>query len=137
MKQVDMKQMPKFSPIRPDFMSLGQKIKIEKKEGLLLEAAATKNPDEEDDDDDFTPYRYYESEKILGKLYRAIDEHEVFSEIKKHRMLSGHKVTVLDQLWVYVQKKSRLVDWRQHLSWAQDIREMCVLPAISVYPCHF
>lgn len=123
-KQVDMKQMPKFSPIRPDFMALGHQVKIEKKEGLLLEAASVKTQDEENDNDDFTPYRYYESDKILGKLYRAINEHKVFSEIKKYRMLSGDNATVLPLLWAHVQGKCQQLKWRHHLVWAQGIRDM-------------
>lgn len=119
-----MKQMPRFSPIRPDFMALSSQIKIEKKEGLLLEAESVKTQDDVADDNDFSPYRYYESDKILGKLYRAINEHEVFGEIKKHRMLSGNDASVLPELWTHVQRECRLLKWREHLAWARDIRDM-------------
>lgn len=40
------------------------------------------NYDDDDDDADVEePYRYYKSEKILGKLYRAIDEQSIW---RKH-----------------------------------------------------
>ncbi|EKD15408.1 uncharacterized protein L3040_001776 [Drepanopeziza brunnea f. sp. 'multigermtubi'] len=121
---VDMKKMPKFTPIRPDFMSMGNHVRMEKKEGLLLEATTLSTQDDNNDDDDFPAYRYYESDRILGKLYRAIDEHEVFSEIKKYRMLSRKTPSVLDRVWVHVHKKCWNLQWAQHVLWAQEIREM-------------
>jgi len=86
--------MPKFIPIRPDFMATGPNIKIEKKEGLLLEQSDIRA--EHNDEEDFTPYRYYESTKILGKLYRAIDEHDIFSDLHKYRMVSSKGKGLLD-----------------------------------------
>lgn len=81
-----MKLMPRFEPVRPDFMAPGPNIKIEKKDGLLVEQPSTQSPDEQSEEEDFTPYRYYESPKILGKLFRAIDEHEIFSDLHRYRM---------------------------------------------------
>jgi hypothetical protein len=119
-----MKKMPKFTPIRPDFMSMGNHVRMEKKEGLLLEATTLSTQDNNNDDDDFPAYRYYESDRILGKLYRAIDEHEVFSEIKRYRMLSSKIPSVLDRVWSHVHKKCWNLQWAQHVPWAQEIREM-------------
>ncbi len=120
-----MKRMPKFTPIRPDFMAMGNQVKMEEKNGLLLEASSLVTQDDNNDDDDFPAYRYYKSHKILGKLYRAIDEHEVFSEIKKYRMLSNKIPSVLNRVWAHIYKKCWNLQWAQHVTWAEEIREMC------------
>ncbi|KAK6579875.1 hypothetical protein PZA11_007583 [Diplocarpon coronariae] len=120
---VDMKRMPKFAPVRPDFMAMGNIVRMEKKEGLQLEAKSLSTQDD-NDDDDFPAYRYYESHKILGQLYRAIDEHEVFSEIKKYRMLSTRTPSVLNRVWTHIHKKCWNLQWAHHVTWARELREM-------------
>jgi len=136
---VDMKKMPKFIPVRPDFMAPGPNIKIEKKEGLLLEQSAIRTQDEHNDDEDFTPYRYYESQKILGKLFRAIDEHEIFSDLHKYRVISSGGQALLDRVWDHVAQKCRLIHWHHHLTEAQEIRDMyedCLLNIMKNYSEH-
>ncbi|KAI9825931.1 MAG: hypothetical protein M1819_000450 [Sarea resinae] len=136
---VDMSRMPKFASVRPDFMAPGPNVKIEEKQGLLLEQTSLRTQDENNDDEDFTPYRYYESDKILGVLYRSIDEHEVFSELQKHRKLSRSLLNVMDQVWAYVQHKCALIQWRHYVAWARDIRDMyedCVLNIMNNYSDH-
>jgi hypothetical protein len=135
-----MKLMPKFIPVRPDFMAPGPNIKIEKKEGLLVEQSSTRMPDEQNEDEDFVPYRYYESHKILGKLFRAIDEHEIFGDLHKYRIpSSSSEKSLLDQLWSRVKNKCKFIHWRQHLVEAQEIREMyeeCLLNIMKNYSEH-
>ncbi|KUJ21239.1 rna-dependent rna polymerase-like protein [Mollisia scopiformis] len=128
---VDMKLMPKVIPVRPDFMAPGPNIKIHKKEGLLIEKDDN-TPIDENDEEDFTPYKYYESTKILGKLFRAIDEHAVFSDLHKYRMTSRDSLEILDQVWDYVVRETRLIQWHQHLSEAQEIREMYEESILSI-----
>jgi hypothetical protein len=66
-----MSRLPKYNPYRPDFEAPGPHVRIEKHIGLSFDAPVDRDPDEQgDEDDDFSAYRYYESEKILGKLYR-------------------------------------------------------------------
>jgi len=91
--------MPKFIPILPGFMVPGPNIKIEKKEGLLVEQPATQTQDEPNDDEDFTPYRYYESTKILGEIYRAINEQEIFGDLHKYIKISSGIPSLLDRIW--------------------------------------
>jgi len=137
---VNMKLMPRFNPVRPDFMAPGPNIKIEKKEGLLVEQSSTQAQDEpKDDDDDFTSYRYYPSTKILGKLYRAIDEHDIFSDLHKYRIAPNTTTTLLDRVWNHVSQKCRLIHWHHHLTEAQDIRDMyeeCLLNVMKNYSDH-
>lgn len=119
-----MKLMPKFAPVRPDFMAPGPNIKIEKLEGLLLEQSKSTWQDDQDEEEDFSPYKYYTSHKILGKLFRAIDEHDIFSELHSYRMISRTSQDLLSQLWDHVARNTRMIPWHQHLSDAQEIRDM-------------
>ena len=131
-----MKLMPKVIPIRPDFMARRAKHQNREKEGLLVEQTSNQRPDDQDEDEDFTTYRYYESTKILGKLFRAIDEHEIFSDLHQYRMTS---TSLLDELWRHVQHKCRLVHWRQHLNEAREIKDMyeeCLLNIMRNYSEH-
>jgi hypothetical protein len=98
-------------------------MKIEEKEGLLLQEATIQEPDQ-NNDEDYKPYRYYKSKKILGKLYRDIDEHEIFEDLRKHRSVASGPTTLLDRVWKYVRERGQLVNWRQYLTEAQTIRDM-------------
>jgi hypothetical protein len=134
-----MKLMPKFIPVRPDFMAPGPDVKIERNEGLLLEQTSPQIPDDQNEDEDFTPYRYNKSTKILGKLFRAIDEHEIFGDLHRYRRASSSRITLLDKLWIYVKQKCRLIHWRQHLVEAQEIKDMyedCLLNIMKTYSEH-
>ena len=119
--------MPKYNPWRPDFEAPGPHVKIENKDGITFDAPDDRDPDElGDEDDDFSHYRYYESDKILGKLYRAIDERKIFEDIK-HRASTQNvnsRSTVIDEVWAYVQRTCSLIQWEHHREWAKDIREM-------------
>lgn len=75
--------MPKTGRWRPDFEAPGPHVNIQKKDGISFEVPIDRELDDGDDDDDFTNYRYYESDKVLGKLYRAIDEREIFTQIQQ------------------------------------------------------
>jgi hypothetical protein len=119
-----MTRLPKYSPWRPDFEAPGPYVRIEPK-GVDFDSPIDRNLDNADDDDDFSRYRYYESDKILGKLYRAIDERKIYQEIKKRSHINSvtHTSTVIRQVWEYVQKKCRLIEWKHHEQWAQDVRD--------------
>lgn len=71
--------------------------------------------------------RYYESPKILGKLYRAIDEQKFFREIQNtpraHLEVSEAKKSVLDRVWAYVEQKTALIQWQHYIEFAKDIKE--------------
>jgi len=122
-----MSKTPKYSPWRPDFEAPGPHVRIKKLGGVSFEEAIDREPDEEgDEDDDFTSYRYYESDKILGKLYRAIDEREIFEQIKQRTMSHATESDsmVIEVVWGYVQQRCQLIQWQHHLESARDIRDM-------------
>ncbi|TVY45069.1 RNA-dependent RNA polymerase [Lachnellula subtilissima] len=124
---VDMTKLPKGNPWRPDFEAPGPHVMIEKNNGIVFETKTFRDPlDEEDEDDEFTNYRYYESNKILGKLYRAIDEQAVFQDIQKRASADGttSRSNIIDEVWSYVQKKVQGFQWEDQMEWAEDIRDM-------------
>jgi RNA dependent RNA polymerase len=125
--QVDMSQLPRGNPWRPDFEAPGPHVMIEKNNGIVFEAKTFRDPlDQEDEDDEFTSYRYYESNKVLGKLYRAIDEQAIFQEIQNRTSAHGvsSRSTIINEVWKYVQKKVQGFQWKDQMDWAWDIRDM-------------
>lgn len=122
-----MTSLPRYNKWRPDFEAPGPHVKVEDTRGLSFEEIDDRDPDDEvDDDDDFSSYRYYESDKVLGKLYRAIDEREIFEHIK-HRSLHpdvSSKSTVIDAVWDHVRAQCALFQYSHKLEWARGIRDM-------------
>jgi hypothetical protein len=92
---------------------------------LSLDRPDYQDPDDDpDEDEEFTRYRYYASSRILGKLFRAIDEQKIFEEIQKHsRQITLHTSGVIASVWTYVQFKCKLIQWEHKLEWARDIRD--------------
>lgn len=71
-------------------------------------------------------YRYYESKRVLGTLYRAIDERGFFLNLKEKLLKQGRSIDepLMTKLWRYVSQETSLLQWQQHVEWAWDIREM-------------
>lgn len=128
-----MSKLPKVSRYRPDFEAPGPHVIIEKSDGLTFEPEEYQDPGEPgDEDDDFTNYRYYESKKVIGKLYRAIDERKLFADIKQRaiRHGAGSESSVINAVWEDVQRRCLLIEWKHKLDWAREIRDMYVPRAI-------
>jgi hypothetical protein len=122
-----MSKLPRGNPWRPDFEAPGPHVTIEKNDGIVFESHTFRDPlEQEDEDDEFSSYRYYESHKVLGKLYRAIDEQAIFAEIQNRSAAHGasSRSTVIDRLWQYVESKVRGFLWRNQMEWAWDVRDM-------------
>jgi hypothetical protein len=119
--------LPRSNPFRPDFEAPGPQVHVEKNNGIDFEERHFRDPlDDEDEDDEFSSYRYYESNKVLGKLYRAIDEREIFGHIQKRAAAEGiaRQSSVLEEVWKYVLGKVQGIQWEYLLEWAQGIRAM-------------
>jgi hypothetical protein len=124
--QVDISQMPRGNRYRPDFEAPGPHVLIEKG-GIKFDDPTFEDPMEiEDEDDEYSSYRYYESEKVLGKLYRAIDEREIFEQIQARADVNGNaqRSSVIDEIWKYVQKRAVGIQWEYLTNDAIDIRDM-------------
>lgn len=82
-----------------------------------------------DEDDDATPMMFYESRKVLGKLYRAIDEKKFLMEMRALSQVpgqdqgAGSSDNLLPAVWSYIEKKTTGYDWQQYRVWARHLRE--------------
>ncbi|KAF4169051.1 hypothetical protein CNMCM6936_009648 [Aspergillus lentulus] len=78
---VELGELPKANNFRPDFLAPGPQAHIYAKSDIYLDRYVLQTAYDEDDDHEL-PRKYYRSEKILGKLYRAVDERKIwFNEI--------------------------------------------------------
>ena len=127
-----MKKCPKHDLCRPDFMAPSPRVTVEKGTWALEEKSPRGLAEEDEDpvsalDPDAKSYRYYESEKVLGKLYRAIDEKDFLAELQRRaRELEApdsFDQTLIHRLWAYVQSQTRLIQWDHYREWAHEIKE--------------
>ena len=127
-----MGQCPRHTKFRPDFMVPGPSIKIESKESALnLDADDLYDEEVEEfaalDPEAATSHRYYESDKVLGKLFRDIDERQFFAELQNQtstfRNAKADHTPPMKRLWAYVQRETLLIQWDQHVQLAREIRE--------------
>jgi hypothetical protein len=111
-------------------MATGPRVKID--QGITLDNAELLIDDDEEDaigdlDPDGKGYRYYESKKVLGRLYRAIDERSFFAELQEHSQrlsqTNASRKTPMKRLWDYVQRATDLIQWRHHEERARDIKD--------------
>jgi hypothetical protein len=126
-------KLPKFPKIRPDFQAHGPRALIEKTINLKEEDQVEDPTNEEDTELDevasYEPprYRYYESPKILGKLYRQIDEQRFFEQLQMQSKipgLQGKSISSLtDAVWVYVRDRTALIQWHHYIDFAKDIKD--------------
>lgn len=108
-------------------------MEILKDKPISFEEAKSRNNDnlDDDEDEDFTPYKYYPSNKILGKLYNAIDEREIFGRVQHHRLeqslqrrtASNTARSVLESVWDYVNSRFPFAMLDDHLARARGIRD--------------
>jgi hypothetical protein len=109
-------------------MAPGPHAEIKKLGGISF-MGLPKSPDyldQDDEDDDFPSYRYYESDRIIGKLFRAIDERQIFEHIQHRAMTEGitSASNVIGAVWDYVQEECALIQWKHLQDWARDVRDM-------------
>lgn len=124
---VDLSQMNirDFKPrFRPDFLEPSAPTSIGRTRGLVefdaLPAIAPAE-DHEDDDEVLNYVTFYRSEKLLGRLYRAIDERRIWEQDIRHgearRIAEGHGDP--DIVWqsVATHIRSTLAEWLPDLEW--------------------
>ncbi|KAA8913017.1 RNA dependent RNA polymerase-domain-containing protein [Sphaerosporella brunnea] len=117
--KVDRKDLPPASRAKPDFMAPGPRVLISKEKGLQEPAH------EIDDDEDTLVQTWYPSDKILGKLYRAIKENEFLADVRNDLRPSRPKDLLLI-LWNYflqeLKKMKLSPPWVEYLTFATDTR---------------
>ena len=115
--------MPKYSRARPDFMAPGPRVKIQ--EGPEI---ATVEDDTEKDEllaGAEQKFAYYPSQKVLGKLFREIDEVEFLKQVRE----DAHSVTshlpgkpLMETVWDHIKHNTMLVQWNHLRGLAEEIR---------------
>ncbi|KAI7671533.1 hypothetical protein KC322_g15992, partial [Hortaea werneckii] len=70
------------------------------------------------------PYRYYESQKALGHLFRAIDERRFLHSIQHERGKMPATERLLNRLLAYMEQSAHSwgLLWKHHLDLARDIK---------------
>ncbi|CAJ2512005.1 Uu.00g076300.m01.CDS01 [Anthostomella pinea] len=92
---------------------------------IQFEAPVAPATDYDEDDDTGPKYKYYKSEKILGKLYRAIDEKKTWKN-DIHLTVNQYDASVWDGVLLYTNRKCEElggVDWKSALKEARSIRQ--------------
>ncbi|KAL8689171.1 MAG: hypothetical protein Q9224_004705 [Gallowayella concinna] len=116
------------SRFQPDFMAPGRKVTIEN-HGILFEPEEIFFTESDDPRKVGEPKRkrYYESQKILGILYRAIDERAFFKDLHERSAVLKDDTKpsrgVLAHLWDYVLAETVGLEWDHYVGHAADMRE--------------
>ncbi|KAN0073538.1 RNA dependent RNA polymerase domain containing protein [Elaphomyces granulatus] len=121
---VDLRRIPKCPRYRPDFMAPGPRVEIADSIELLQDEKnyIFEDGDSDDDESGRPGYRYYKSERILGQLYRAIDENEFLDGL--HDFPKSSKWGLLEKVWEYVKHETDGFIWDHHVKTGQDIRDI-------------
>jgi hypothetical protein len=125
--QADLSKMPRHSNVRPDFQAPGPRVLVE--DQINVQEESDDDPDDKDDNEEASmpQLRYYESQKVLGKLYRAIDEYKIFQQIQgqsrplKDSVKSGKDA--IEKVWDYVQNVTALIEYRHHVKFASLVKD--------------
>lgn len=125
-KKVDLQRIPKPKPYRPDFMAPGPRVKIAEDISLLENDSQGLLADEdEDDENDRRPMRYYKSNRVLGQLFRRIDERD-FLETLKASTRQQPRADILQSIWAYVESETAGFQWDHHVHTGLNIKELYV-----------
>ena len=103
-------------------MAPSASVKVEK--GIVVR----NRTDETSNTGDTYGYRYYESQKILGKLYRAIDEEAFFEDLQEDGDGSifsrENNENILQDLWgELLYSDATKLDWGSFVEEAEEIKE--------------
>lgn len=129
--QVDMRTCPKRDRNRPDFMAPSPR--VEMASGGLNVLLENDNMDEQELENDpvsaLDPetrrIRYYKSDKAIGHLYRAIDEHRFLHDLHNDRrqQRDPQDSTLMPKLLDYVRRNNTLLEWKHNRKLARQIKE--------------
>ncbi|KAL8638350.1 MAG: hypothetical protein Q9228_004498 [Teloschistes exilis] len=127
---VDLTKLPRSPRERPDFQAPGPRVLLENAISIAeMEYGWNDESDYENDDNDMADsrpgIRYYSSNKVLGQLYRLIDERDFFTEIQRRSTPTRElqQMSVAEKVWDYVQVKAALIQYQHYLPFARDIKE--------------
>ncbi|KAL9621361.1 MAG: hypothetical protein Q9160_004252 [Pyrenula sp. 1 TL-2023] len=116
---VDVQRIPKTSPYRPDFMAPSPSTKVEKgiDRPATRSSAALSGTQR---------YRYFTSDRVLGRLYRALDEDAFFRELEEDTtsiFSLGAPNTLFEEILEWVEKRIRPDRFEVYLELATKVRD--------------
>ncbi|KAI1329291.1 RdRP-domain-containing protein [Xylariaceae sp. FL0255] len=123
---VDMQKMSsvKRTVYRPDFMAPAPPANIVDRTEIRFEPLAMPSGEEDEDDETGPRHKFYKSSKILGKLYRSIDEKKIWrDDIHASSIPKGSPLW--KQLFLHLSSECEslgVIDWRSALQEAGNIR---------------
>jgi hypothetical protein len=118
---VDHKKIPPAGRYRPDFMAPSASTKVER--GITREIL---NSDYAQREVSGTEYRYYESDKVIGQLYRAIDEDLFFQDIEDDAtsiFSTDASNNVLSEILDWARPRIGQKHVLQHMDHARELRD--------------
>jgi len=111
-------------------MSPGHTLVINELGATELEELENEDIDDPDSisilDPDKSRLRYYRSDKVLGHLYRNIDEKNFFNRMKGDFEAMRHEwggESLVQKLERYIDRETRLIQWSHHQEFAEELRE--------------
>ncbi|KMP02248.1 hypothetical protein CIRG_10071 [Coccidioides immitis RMSCC 2394] len=107
---VDLTRIPKRPRYYPDFMAPNPRIKIADSIEVVEEEQYLAE-DEDDDEDERPQRRYYKSNRILGVMYRNINEQEFLNAVRNASKLRRDDNTLLNAIWDYVASETEGFQW--------------------------
>jgi hypothetical protein len=130
-KPVKMDQISKGTDhIRPDFMASAPGLVLNNVGLAELEEAVEDDIDDPDSisvlDPEKFSLRYYRSNKILGVLYRQIDQVDFFSRMRSDFQTVQQKWgegSLVMKLAEYIDRETKAFQWEHHRGFAEELRE--------------
>ena len=129
-RQVNIEDCPRVKRYKPDFMAAGPRvILVDSVPELELDDSHGLYQEDEDDileelDPEGPKIQYYRSEKALGHLYRAIDEHDFLKTVQSgKRKGTAESKNVLKKILQHIKSKTRGIIWDHLRPWAIDIKD--------------
>ncbi|KAI0598678.1 rna-dependent rna polymerase [Biscogniauxia sp. FL1348] len=125
---VDMGQLRSLTrtgKARPDFLAPAPPANIVDLTEIAFEAPVAPSMDEDEDDYTGPKYEFYSSKKVLGKLYRAINEKRIWKN-EIHKTVSQGGPSVWDEVIAHINRTcERLgnINWQNALEEANSIRQ--------------
>ncbi|KAL4877131.1 RNA dependent RNA polymerase-domain-containing protein [Aspergillus karnatakaensis] len=139
---VDLSEMPYVNRYRPDFLAPGPQSYIYNKQDIKLEALYVVPAQDDDAADSAPQHQYYRSEKILGKLYRAIDEHKIWKE-DIHWAIQPDPETVWASVINTLTRRciaiGASINWKHHVETARQLRlayETAITGTMNAFSLH-
>ncbi|KAL5342500.1 RNA dependent RNA polymerase-domain-containing protein [Aspergillus crustosus] len=122
---VNLADMPNAAQLTPSSLAPGPQAHILNKRDIQLDALYVQPAQDDDDDGSGPVHAYYKSDKILGRLYRAINEHKIWKEEIRCEISPDPEAVwtkVIHSLTRRAIEIGASVNWKHHVETARQLR---------------